>query len=116
MESSFVAKAISVFIAIVATWFGNRHWMFRDRRRHDFFREFVEFATIAVFDMTISLGCLQISRSVPGFKNRLVDSPASNVVGLALGTTFRFLMYRYWVYGDGRQGSRAHAASAAIVG
>jgi putative flippase GtrA len=119
LDSSFVAKAISVSIAIVATWFGNRHWTFRDRRRHDFLREFVEFAAIAVFGMTISLGCLYVSHTVLGFESLFADNIATNVVGLVLGTTFRFLMYRYWVYGDGRQGSEANAAravSAAIVG
>jgi putative flippase GtrA len=118
LDSSFVAKTISVSIAIVATWFGNRHWTFRDRRRHDFLREFVEFAAIAAFGMTISLGCLFVSRTVFGFESLFADNIATNVVGLALGTTFRFLMYRFWVYGDGRQGSiqsAQRATSAAII-
>jgi putative flippase GtrA len=106
-ESSFTAKAISVSVATVATWFGNRFWTFRDRRRHDVALEFIEFVAIAAVGMSISLGSLYVSRHVLGATSLLADNIAANVVGLALATAFRFLMYRYWVYGDGRRGSRA---------
>jgi putative flippase GtrA len=109
--SSFTAKAVSVSVATIATWFGNRLWTFRDRRRHDVALEFVEFAAIAAVGMSISLGCLYLSRNVLGATSLLADNISANVVGLALATTFRFLMYRYWVYGDGRRGSRTATAS-----
>ncbi len=117
--SSFEAKAVSVTVATLVTWFGNRLWTFRDRRRHDLLLELLEFAAIAVVGMGIALGCLYISRYWMGFDTLFADNIATNVIGLGLGTTFRFLMYRYWVYGDGRKGSKAfaaRAASAAIVG
>jgi len=108
--SSFTAKAVSVSVATIATWFGNRLWTFRDRRRNDVALEFVEFAAIAAVGMAIGLGCLYVSRSVLGETSLLADNVSANVVGLALATTFRFLMYRYLVYGDGRRGSRAATA------
>ena len=37
-----------------------------------------------------------------GFQTLLADNLARNVVGLVLGTAFRFLLYRYWVYGSNR--------------
>lgn len=102
VESSFVAKAVSVSVATLVTWFGNRYWTFRDRRRLDFMLELLEFASIAVVGMAITLACLFISRNVIGAQSLFADNIAANVVGLALATTFRFMMYRYWVYGDKR--------------
>ncbi len=102
IASSFTAKMLSVSLATLVTWFGNRYWTFRDRRRHDFALELLEFSAIAAFGMGIALACLYISRSVLGFESLLADNVAANVVGLGLATTFRFLMYRYWVYGDHR--------------
>ena len=33
------------------------------------------------------------------------DNISSNVIGFVLATAFRFLMYRYWVYGNHRKGA-----------
>lgn len=113
VESSFLAKMVSVSIATLATWFGNRYWTFRDRRRHDHLREFVEFSAVAGVGMAIGVACLYVSRNVIGAQSLLADNIAANGVGLALGTGFRLLMYRYWVYGDGRTGARRSDAVAA---
>jgi len=102
LASSFWAKAISVSVATLATWIGNRYWTFRDRRRKDFALELVEFAAISGAGMAIALGCLYVSHHVFGARSLLADNIAANGVGLVLGTAFRFVMYRYWVYGDHR--------------
>jgi putative flippase GtrA len=113
LTSSFWAKAISVSVATLATWIGNRYWTFRDRRREDFALELVEFAAISGAGMAIALGCLYISHHVFGARSLLADNIAANGVGLVLGTAFRFIMYRYWVYGDHRVGvGNAPEASA----
>lgn len=96
------AKAVSVTIATTATWFGNRYWTFRAQRRRNYLLEFFEFAMIAVVGMGISLLSLYVSHYVLGFTSLLADNISANVVGLILATAFRFLMYRYWVYGNHR--------------
>lgn len=96
------AKIVSVTIATTVTWFGNRYWTFRDHRRRNYLLEFFEFAMIAVVGMGISLLCLYISHYVLGFTSLLADNISANVVGLVIATTFRFLMYRYWVFGSQR--------------
>ena len=101
----FGAKITSVTIAIIATWFGNRYWTFREHRRPHAASELLEFATIAVAGMGISLLCLWISREMLGHTSLLADNIAANGVGLALGTAFRFLLYRYWVFAPARKGS-----------
>jgi putative flippase GtrA len=46
----------------------------------------------------IALACLATSRYVLGFSGPLADNVAANVVGLLLGTLFRFWSYRKWVF------------------
>jgi putative flippase GtrA len=96
------AKIVSVTVAVVVTWFGNRYWAFRRNKRSDFVREFAEFAVVAVAGLGISLACLFISHYVWGFQSILADNIATNVVGLALSTAFRFFAYRYWVFNPSR--------------
>jgi putative flippase GtrA len=41
-----------------------------------------------------------------GFTSLLADNISTNVIGLVLATTFRFLMYRFWVFGANRAGGQ----------
>ena len=99
-EGPIIAKVISTSVAIVANWLGNRYWTFRDVRRAHWLREGIEFAIVSVGGMLISLGCLWISHYALGFTSVLADNIATNVIGLALGTAFRFTLYRMWVFSD----------------
>ena len=114
------AKIISVAIATLVTWFGNRYWTFREHRRSNFVLELVEFTTVSIGGLLIGLLCLWISHYVLGFDNLVADNISSNIIGLFLGTAFRFLLYRYWVYGHHRSDgltavqNRALGAEAAI--
>jgi hypothetical protein len=65
--------------------------------------ELLELSAIAAIGVGIALACLYVSRSVLGYESLFADNVAANVVGLGLATTFRLLMYRYWVYGDHRK-------------
>lgn len=96
------AKVISVTIATLVTWTGNRYWTFREHRRQNIALELLEFGCIAVVGMGISLFCLWISHYVLGFTSLLADNISANVIGLVIATAFRFLMYRFWVYGPQR--------------
>jgi len=111
------AKVISVTIATLVTWFGNRYWTFREHRRENFMLELLEFGAIAAVGMGISLLCLWISHYVLGFDNLVADNISANVIGLVIATAFRFLMYRFWVYGphraDGLAARKAREAAEA---
>jgi putative flippase GtrA len=104
-----IAKVISTSIAIVVNWIGNRYWTFRTERRTEtraaVLREGVEFALVSVVGAGIALGCLWISHYELGFTSVLDDNLATNVVGLALGTVFRFALYRVWVFSGHRRGA-----------
>ncbi|MCU1514702.1 MAG: GtrA family protein [Microbacteriaceae bacterium] len=101
-----IAKAISTSFAILANWIGNRFWTFRTERRRGersaVIREAVEFAAVSVAGSLIALACLWFSHYVLGHTSLIADNLATNVVGLALGTVFRFALYRWWVFGDRR--------------
>lgn len=96
------AKFISVSVATLVTWFGNRYWTFREHRRQNFLLELLEFAVIAAIGLGISLFCLWVSHYVLGFTSLVADNISANVIGLVIATAFRFLAYRYWVYGPQR--------------
>jgi putative flippase GtrA len=92
------AKVISVTIATVATYLGNRHWTWRHRERTGLHREYVLFFILNGIGLLIAAGCLGFSRYVLDLHTALADNIAANVVGLGLGTLFRFWSYRKWVF------------------
>jgi putative flippase GtrA len=106
------AKVISTSVAIIVNWLGNRYWTFRHQRRAHWVREALEFALVSIGGLAIAVGCLWFSEYVLGLRSLLADNIATNVVGLALGTIFRFVFYRLWVYKPNREPvSSANTAS-----
>ena len=92
------AKVISVTAATIATYLGNRHWTWRHRERSGLRREYVLFFILNAIGMAIAAGCLAFSRYVLDLHTQLADNIAANVIGLGLGTLFRFWSYRKWVF------------------
>ena len=93
-----LAKIISTVVATVVAWLGNRYWTFRHHRRPDAGREFVLYLLMCTIGLLIALSCLWISHYVLGFTSALADNISANVVGLVLGTTFRFWAYKKFVF------------------
>ena len=102
ISTAIGAKTISTSVAIVCNWIGNRYWTFRKHRRRNYLREFAEYLVVSLGGMAISLFCLWISHYVLGYTSLVADNISTNVIGLGLGTAFRFLLYRYWVFGHHR--------------
>ncbi len=92
------AKTISVLVATLVTYTGNRVWTFRHRARTGVAREYTLFFLLNAVGLGIALACLAVSRYVLGLSGPLADNVAANVIGLALGTLFRFWSYRRWVF------------------
>ncbi|MBM7504132.1 GtrA family protein [Agromyces aurantiacus] len=109
-QSAIGAKTISTSVAIVFNWLGNRYWTFRRHRRRHALREFAEYAIVSLGGMAIALLCLWISHHLLGLTSLLADNISTNVIGLALGTAFRFLLYRYWVFGQHRSDGLSNRA------
>lgn len=97
-DKPLTAKAVSVVVATTFAYFGNRLWTFKDRGRTTFAREYVLFFVLNGVALGISLGVLWFSHYALGLTSVLADNISANVVGLALGTMFRFWSYRKWVF------------------
>ncbi len=92
------AKIASTTIATVVSYIGNRFWTFRHRDRVGSAREYILFFLLNGVGMAIAAGCLAFSHYVLGFTSQLADNISANLIGLGLGTMFRFWAYRRWVF------------------
>jgi putative flippase GtrA len=96
--NTLVAGAISMTVAATVAFIGNRFWTWRDRARTDLRREYALYFLFNLGGLLIGLACLWVSHYGLGFKTQLADNIAKNVVGMALGTLFRFVSYRQIVF------------------
>jgi putative flippase GtrA len=97
-DQVLTAKIISVVVATAVAWIGHRQITFRGRRGHPLGREVVLFLISNAVGMGIATGSLAVSHYVLGFTSALADNISGNVIGVALGTIFRYLTYRYLVF------------------
>ena len=97
-EKPITAKTISTIAAILVAYFGNKTWTYGDRGGHHLSKEIVLFFVINGAAMLLSLGCLAISHYVLQLDNALADNISANVIGIGLGTIFRFYCYRRFVF------------------
>jgi putative flippase GtrA len=104
------AKVVSVALAILVNWVGNRTITFRRERRtgdrRAVLREGAEFFAASLIGSVVALVCLGVSHYALGLTSATADNISANVIGLALGTALRFVLYRTWVFA-GRSGGAA---------
>lgn len=99
-HKTLTAGVIASVVATVFSWIANRYWTFRHRRRSGVLRELMMFAVMNAIGIGIATFCLFISHYVLGYQTTQADFIAKNVIGLVLGTIFRFIAYRYWVFSE----------------
>lgn len=104
------AKVVSVTVATLVAWLGNRYWTFGAQRSEQKVRELVVFAVVNVVGMGIALGCLATSHYLLGLTSPFADNVSGNIVGVGLGTIFRYVAYRAVVFTA--EPDRATSASA----
>lgn len=97
-QSPIWAKVVSVAIATLVAWLGNRYVTFRRERSDRAVREGLLFALVNIGGLLIAAACLFVSHYLFGFTSQLADNIAGNGVGLVLGTAFRFATYRWLVF------------------
>jgi len=95
------AKVLSVAVATLVAWLGNRHWTFSDRRTSSRGRELAGFVVVNLGGLVIGVGCLAFSHYILGLTSPLADNISANGVGLVLGTAFRYFFYRRLVFTGG---------------
>ncbi|PQZ96479.1 polysaccharide synthesis protein GtrA [Arthrobacter sp. MYb227] len=97
-ESTIKARIVSTGIATLFSWFANRYWTFRHRRSDRPWKEFLLFLAMNGVGLGIVVLCQFTSRYVLGFTSFSADFIAGGVIGLILGTIFRFFAYRFFVF------------------
>ena len=93
-----LARTAAVGVAMCVTYFGNRLFTWRGAGLADRHREVILFVVFNVIGLSFSVFTLWLSHDVLGLTSRLADNISANVVGLALGTAFRFWSYRRFVF------------------
>ncbi len=92
------AQVIAIGLATVVTYLGNRYWTYHHRERGNPARELPIFLLLNAIAIGIGAGCLAISHYALGLTSPLADNISGNVIGLGLGTLFRFWSYRRFVF------------------
>lgn len=92
------ALVLAIAAATVVTYLGNRYWTYRHRRRGHPARELPVFVVLNAIAIGIGSLCLAFSTYVLGLRSPLADNLSGNVIGLGLGTLFRFWSYRRFVF------------------
>jgi putative flippase GtrA len=92
------AKVAAVAAAMVVTYLGNRLLTWRDIPSANRRREIGLFMIFNLVGLFIAVLALDISHHVMGLTSRLADNVSGNVIGVALGTAFRFWAYRRIVF------------------
>lgn len=104
-----IARSLAVALAMIVTYLGNRLLTWREVASLDRRREVGLFVVFNLIGLGLSVVTLTMSHDVLGLTSRLADNISANVIGLALGTAFRYWSYRRFVFvpGVGGAGRRA---------
>jgi putative flippase GtrA len=91
------SKVISTTVATTSAYFMNRHWSFSHRARTGLAREYMLFFVLNGIALVMGLLVLGLTRYGFGFQGKFALNVA-NLVGIAIGTVFRFWSYKRWVF------------------
>lgn len=92
------SATISVTAATTVAFLGNRYWTWRQRERSSLAREYFLFFVLNGIGLLIALLCLGFTEYTLKLHDPLAYNLSKNVVGLGLGTAFRFWSYKKWVF------------------
>ncbi|RNL82326.1 GtrA family protein [Halostreptopolyspora alba] len=93
-----VGQGLGTVLSVIVAFLGHRHWTFHQRARTGLHRESTLFFIMNGVGMLIQLLCVWVAVYVLGFEGQLATNIAGNVVGVGLGTLFRYWSYRRWVF------------------
>jgi putative flippase GtrA len=97
-DHPLTAAILSSVIATVFAYIGNRFWSFKSRAKTGYIKEFILFALLNVVAIGISTAVLAFTHYGLGYTTVLEDTVSAKVIGLGLGTLFRWWAYRKWVF------------------
>jgi putative flippase GtrA len=92
------ARTLAVAVAMCVTYLGNRTLTWRHQTSGNRQREVGLFVLFNIIGFGFSVLALVVSHDLLGMTSRLADNVSANVVGLALGTAFRYVTYKRFVF------------------
>jgi putative flippase GtrA len=110
-----VARTLAVGIAMCVTYVGNRWLTWPSESEADRRREVALFVLFNVIGYGFSVVCLVVSHDLLGLTSPLADNLSANLVGVALGTLFRFVTYRRFVFASGPSSSPSSSQSRRLA-
>jgi hypothetical protein len=84
-------------VATISSFLMNRHWTYRHRPKSAVHREFVLFLIFNAAGLAIELAVMGITKYWLGL-TAIIAVTAAKIFGMALGTIFRFVTYRRFVF------------------
>jgi putative flippase GtrA len=93
-----VAKTIAVIAGLVVTYIGNKLLTYRDRKAPVSWSQVARYAVVNVVAILVQLGCLAFSRYALGLDSVLADNISGTLIGQALATGIRYVLYTLWVF------------------
>lgn len=93
-----VARTLAMGLAMCVTFVGHRALTWRQEQAPAGPRELGLFTLLNLVGLAISNACLVVSHDILGLTSLVADNISANVIGLALGSGFRFLTYRRYVF------------------
>lgn len=115
-DSQVKAKIVAGVVATIFSWVANRYWTFRHRRQANVVRELVMFIIMNAIGLGIAAACVWVTKYWLGLTDATSVFIAGSVVGLILGTIFRFFAYRFWVFGKEMDQEEEFAHDHEILG
>ncbi|MCE1179867.1 MAG: GtrA family protein [Micrococcales bacterium] len=93
------AKIISGLVATAFAWWGNRSWTFAHRTNRPVHHEAALFFLVNLIALGIGAATLAFAYYVLGHTGPVAKN-VSTIIGIGLGTLFRFWCYRAFVFGE----------------
>lgn len=97
-DHPIAAFMIANLAGMAVSYRGTRSWAFRHRAPVHADGGRTAFVAINLATLAIPVAFLWFTRNVLGLTDPYSDNIAANVIGLGLGTTARFYLYRTWVF------------------
>jgi putative flippase GtrA len=110
-ESALEAKGISTIVAGVVTYLLSRFWTFKDRDSQELKRQAAYFVGLNVIALIMAEAVVALVTGVAGLHGQVMFNLAS-FFGTGLGTIFRYVTYRKWVFTADDDDAAALAAAA----
>ena len=109
------SNVISASVATTISYFANRHWSFSHRARTGLRREYSLFILINLLALGISSVVIAFTYYVVSATDPVALNVAK-VIGIGIGTIFRFWSYKRYVFPPHREPPEAPALDVSEVG